>query len=143
MILWVDGAEVISDLRPRQTKAGIEIPIKVFSDAIHAEIKEPEVGGTIALCRGDLCVPIVPGSRRMVDGHAYVPLDIFGNAFGLQWTSNDKELRVNTKGIRKSEGLGIGQIAPGFTLPDMYTGEPVSSEAFRRRKSVFFMWASW
>lgn len=143
MVLTIDGVDVSSDLQPRRTEAGIEIPLEVFADAIHADVKELGDGGNIALCRDDLCVPIDAGLRRLIDGHEYVPLEVFGKAFGLLWTSTEKEIRVNTNGSRNSEGLGMGQIAPGFTLPDMYTGEPVSSDTFRRRKSVFFMWASW
>ena len=143
MVLWVDGVEYVSDLRPVRTEIGIEVPIRVFANAIQADVVGLEVDGNIALCRGDLCVPIDSSSRRKIDGNDYVPLEIFGEAFGLRWKSIEKELRVDTNGIPETAGLGFGQIAPSFTLPDMYSGEPVSSESFRSRKSVFFMWASW
>ncbi len=40
-------------------------------------------------------------------------------------------------------GLGIGQVPPSFTLPDLYTGEPISPSDFRGKKTAVFMWASW
>ena len=40
-------------------------------------------------------------------------------------------------------GLGIGQVPPAFTLPDLYTGELVSLGDFHGKKTAFFMWASW
>lgn len=143
LVLWVDGVEVASDPRPIRDDSGIQIPLEIFSEAIHATLQEIGVDGGIALCRGELCVPIDTGSRRDIGGIDYVSLDLFGEAFGLRWWETDEELRVETKGMRDMEGLDTGQVAPGFTLPDMYTGELVSSETFRGRKTLFFMWASW
>ncbi len=40
-------------------------------------------------------------------------------------------------------GLSIGQVPPAFTLPDLFTGEMISSSDFRGKKTAFFMWASW
>ena len=40
-------------------------------------------------------------------------------------------------------GLSIGQAPPEFTLPDLFTGEMISSGDFRGKKTAFFMWASW
>lgn len=40
-------------------------------------------------------------------------------------------------------GLGIGHAPPAFILPDLYTGEMISSSDFRGKKTAFFMWASW
>ena len=40
-------------------------------------------------------------------------------------------------------GLSIGHAPPAFTLPDLYTGEMISSSDFRGKKTAFFMWASW
>ena len=40
-------------------------------------------------------------------------------------------------------GLSIGHAPPAFILPDLYSGEMISSSDFRGKKTVFFMWASW
>ena len=40
-------------------------------------------------------------------------------------------------------GLSIGHMPPAFTLPDLYTGEMISSSDFLGKKTAFFMWASW
>lgn len=40
-------------------------------------------------------------------------------------------------------GLSIGHAPPAFTLPDLYSGELVSSSDFLSKKTAFFMWASW
>jgi hypothetical protein len=34
-------------------------------------------------------------------------------------------------------------VPPAFELPDLYTGELVSSASFVGRKTFFYMWASW
>lgn len=143
LVLFIDGIKIVSELKPMRSEIGIEVPLVAFAEAIHADITEQGVDGKIALCRGDLCVPIDSSSRRNIEGRDYVPLEAFGDAFGLRWKSSAKELRVDTNESHEVEGLGMGQIAPPFALPDMYSGEPVSSQAFRGRKSVFFMWASW
>ena len=39
--------------------------------------------------------------------------------------------------------LSIGHTPPAFTLPDLYSGEMISSSDFRGKKTAFFMWASW
>ena len=41
------------------------------------------------------------------------------------------------------DGQAAAMAPPGFTLPDLYTGEPVSAEDFRGKKAIFYMWASW
>ncbi len=40
-------------------------------------------------------------------------------------------------------GLSIGHVPPAFTLPDLFTGEMISSSDFLGKKTAFFMWASW
>ena len=40
-------------------------------------------------------------------------------------------------------GLSIGQVPPAFILPDLFTGEMISSSDFLGKKTAFFMWASW
>ena len=48
---------------------------------------------------------------------------------------------VSTNG--SANGLGFGETPPAFTLPDLYTGDPIASSDFLGRKVVFYMWASW
>ena len=45
--------------------------------------------------------------------------------------------------IPNDVGLSIGHAPPAFTLPDLYTGELISSSDFHGKNTVFFMWASW
>ncbi len=40
-------------------------------------------------------------------------------------------------------GLSIGHVPPAFTLPNLFTGEMISSSDFLGKKTAFFMWASW
>ena len=40
-------------------------------------------------------------------------------------------------------GLGIGDRPPGFTLPDLHAGDPISLEDYLGKKAVFYVWASW
>lgn len=139
----VDGEAVVSVLAPFRSGTAVLVPLDRFAEAVRAEVQDIGSGGNIALCRGDRCVPVEAGARREIDGSVYVDLAALGEALGLAWTMDEKELRVDTKEAQDSEEIGVGRKAPGFTLPDMFTGEPVSTESFLRRKTVFFMWASW
>ena len=143
LALQVDGLAVASEFEPLRTAAGILVPLDAFTVAIDAEAKEAGLDGSVALCRGDRCVPIDVDSLEEIGGCVYTLLERIGEALGLHWTVEGKELRVDTKEAQDSEEIGVGRKAPGFTLPDMFTGEPVSTESFLRRKTVFYMWASW
>jgi hypothetical protein len=79
---------------------------------------------------------------RKIDGKSYADLEVFGEALGLSWTEDEEALQVSA-GEARSPAIKAGQPAPSFTLPDMRTGKPVSTDFFRGRKAVFFMWASW
>ena len=64
---------------------------------------------------------------------------INGPAHILSGEESMKTLELGLNDI----GLSIGHAPPAFTLPDLYTGEMISSSDFRGKKAVFFMWASW
>lgn len=78
---------------------------------------------------------------------AFASPSAFAGPAGLGWTYDaaEKVLRIFTgMGSRSSEvGLGIGDLAPDFTLPDLYTGNLISLSDFRGQRTAFFMWASW
>ena len=37
----------------------------------------------------------------------------------------------------------VGDHAPDFTLPDLFTSQPISLHDFRGKKTIVFVWASW
>ena len=115
-----------------------------FCEAVGAEAKTLPGGGQLAVCKGDLCIPLNVGKTETVsiDEITYAPLTAFGEPLGLLWQTEADTLRV-TSGAGERTGLGIGDRPPDFTLPDLYTGEPVSLSDYRGKKAVFYMWASW
>ncbi len=47
------------------------------------------------------------------------------------------------EGLQDESGSGVGQVPPMFVLPDLFSGELVSSASFRGRKTFFYMWVLW
>ncbi len=64
---------------------------------------------------------------------------INGSAHTLSGEESVKTLEPELNDV----GLSIGHMPPAFTLPDLFTGEMISSGDFRGKKAAFFMWASW
>jgi hypothetical protein len=122
----------------------IYVPLDDFCSAVNAEAKILEENGPLAVCRDDLCIPLnVVGTEDTltVDGLLFGRLGAFGEPLGVSWTQNNGSLVVMTG--QMVAGLGIGNAPPAFTLPDMYSGVPVSSSDYMGKKTVFYMWASW
>ena len=64
---------------------------------------------------------------------------INGSAHTLSGEESVKTLEPELNDV----GLSIGHVPPAFTLPDLYSGEMISSSDFLGKKTAFFMWASW
>lgn len=92
------------------------------------------------MCRGDLCIALDASDLRMQG--PYLALAAIAEPLQLSWKLDGQNLKVG--GDNRSEpGIGLGQAPPAFSLPDLYTGELVSSTSFAGRKTFFYMWASW
>jgi hypothetical protein len=91
---------------------------------------------------GDICVQLQASDTRDVEGTPFGRLDAFDEPLGLSWTVNDGALSV----IRQASaitGFGVGDRPPRIELPDIATGQLVSSELYLKKPAVFYMWASW
>ncbi len=64
---------------------------------------------------------------------------INGSAHTLSGEESVKTLEPGLNDV----GLSIGHVPPAFILPDLYSGELISSSDFLGKKTAFFMWASW
>lgn len=139
--LRVDGRTV--DLVPPACLANgqLLVPVRSFSQAVGARVEELD-GGGLAVCQGELCVPLTGAEMVEVEGEMCTRLDDLGEALGLDWQVTGEILRVSGAG-REPRGLEIGQPAPDFELADLHTGELVSADDFRGKKAIFYMWASW
>ena len=138
----IDGNE--SDLIATQKGDDVYVALDHFCEQIDAEAKILESGGPLAVCREDLCIPLnVSGieDTMTVDGVLLGRLAAFGDPLGLSWTQNNGSLVVTSGQV--VAGLGIGNVPPSFTLPDLHSGAPVSVSDYRGKKTVFYMWASW
>ena len=107
-----------------------------------AEAKDLDGSGRLAVCKGDLCIPLSDEQTPSFDGEVYADLSAFGDALGLQWQLSDSVLTIITSEAAPI-GLAAGARPPAFALPDLYTGALVSSTDYAGRKTVFYLWASW
>jgi hypothetical protein len=137
--VYLDGQALALGPAAGQINGETWVPLHGFSRAVGAEVKE--VGGGLAVCREELCIPLAPEDQRVQEGQPYVRLAAIGSPLDLEWTLAPGRLRVRSAG--QAIGLGIGEVPPSFALPDLFTGEMVSSSAFRGKKAVFYLWASW
>ncbi len=141
----LDGQPVPLTPGPRLDRDNVLVPLYTFAEAVGAEAKTLDNNGPLAVCKEDLCIPLNTGEEVTVsiNGTLYAPLDAFGEPLGLRWQREDGVLRVTTAGKGEQSGLGMGSRPPEFTLPDLYSGDPVSTSDYRGKKTVFYMWASW
>lgn len=138
----IDGNEV--GLSATQRGDEVYVALDDFCKQIDAEAKVLEANGPLAVCREDLCIPLnVSGTEDTVTvgGVLLGRLAAFGEPLGLTWAQNNGSLVVTSGQV--VAGLGIGNTPPSFTLPDLYSGAPVSVSDYRGKKTVFYMWASW
>ena len=144
LALVVDGEEVVLSQSPRREPPGarVLVPVRAFSEALGAEVKEMDGNGSLAVCKADLCIPLSEEETLSLDGEVFAYLSAFGEELGLQWQLSDSTLRVATGG-RVVTGLAVGSRPPIIELPDLHTGVPVSSADYVGKKTVFYVWASW
>jgi hypothetical protein len=138
----LDGTEVGLSATLRGDE--VYVALDDFCKQIDAEAKVLEAGGALAVCREDLCIPLNVSDTEdtlTVAGVLFGRLTAFADPLGLVWTLNNGALEVTSGQV--VSGLGIGNVPPPFTLPDLYSGAPVSVSDYRGKKTVFYMWASW
>jgi len=140
--LHLDGRPAPLTPAPRLKDGEVLVPLHAFCKAVGAEAKALDGNGQLAVCKGDLCIPLKQAETVSIGGITYAPLTAFGEPLGLRWRTEADALQV-TSGAGGQVGLGIGARPPDFTLPDLYTGGPVSLSDYRGRKAVFYVWASW
>lgn len=141
---YIDDRPVSLTPAPRLKNGEVLVPLQAFSEAVGAEVKTLDGSGRLAICKGDLCIPLdVSGANAVsIGGVIYAPLAVFAGSLGLRWQMEDDALQVTSSAIDHI-GLGVGDYPPNFTLPDLYTGELVSLRDYRGKKAIFFIWATW
>lgn len=140
----VDGETVVG---PTALRDGEEVwvPLPAFCAAVDAVLKDTDGHGHWAVCDeegGDVCVLLADADLREVDGTPFGRLAAFAAPLEIGWSLNDGVL-VLTRGITSELGLGVGQLPPPFRLPDVDSGQLVSSDVYIDKPAVFYMWASW
>ncbi|NKB69917.1 MAG: hypothetical protein GKR89_22825 [Candidatus Latescibacteria bacterium] len=116
------------------------IPVHLFSAAVGAEAKVPAGLDQLAVCRGDLCIPL--GRTQKMEEVVYAPLEDVAAPLGVKGNVVGTTLVLDL-GLKEVEGLGVGDRPPSFALPDLYSGETIAVDDFTGKKTAFYMWASW
>jgi hypothetical protein len=143
LTLVIDGQQVALSQSPRQEGGDrVLVPVRAFSEALGAEAKKLDANGTLAVCKGDLCISLPEEETISIDGEVFAYLSAFGGELGLRWQLAGSTLRVST-GKRMATGMAVGSRPPVFELPDLHTGATVSSADFVGKKALFYVWASW
>ena len=120
------------------------VPLESFCQAVGVEIKMLDGLENTAVCCGDLCIPLNVGGAvdtTHIERIEYVYVDLLEDALNLRIQQASEVTMITTTETKR--GLKPGDMPPEFTLPDLFSGEPVASSDFVGRKTVFYMWASW
>jgi hypothetical protein len=140
--LTVEGVPVDGSVLEDENK--VLVPLDRFCEVVRAEVKVLDGLPYPAVCKGDLCIPLNAADVAdtvLVSGKTLVYLDALTEPLSLRvQTYTD---RIEVKMVDSTSGLGPGQKPPVITLPDLFTGESISSSDYLGRKVVFYMWASW
>jgi|TARA_B110000495_G_C22792770_1_gene463338 hypothetical protein len=137
LTVHIDGR--VTDITAEAIDEVIWLDAPSFAHAVGAEFKKLE-HGPWAVCRGDLCIALEASDLRLQG--PYMALAAIAKPLQLKWELALQTLEV-TGETSAEQGTGFGHIPPAFSLPDLHTGELVSSSSFSGRKTFFYMWASW
>ena len=142
--LTLNGRPVALDPGPRLDNGVVTVPLHGFTGILGAEAKRLEAEGPLVVCKGDLCIPLDEETEltTAAEGTLFALLSAFIEPLGYRWEVRGSVLALSDV-IEAEGGLGIGDRPPGFTLPDLYSGKPVSLGDHLGKKTVFYMWASW
>jgi len=137
----VDGR--VAKLDARIIEGAPWVASEVFARLLDVEFKKLD-GGPWAICRDDLCIALGEGDWREIDGAKWMALAAVAEPLQLDYSVENGILRLtNGAVVVSNSGFAVGQSPPAFSLPDLYTGERVSSASYRGKKTFFYMWASW
>jgi len=133
--LTLNGREVDLSPEPILRDGVVLVPLEPLSRQIGAEVEHLKDEGKVAVCKGDVCVPLRIGDEigdvTFINGAAYGPLSAF------------MALTEGAPKVSAKVGRGMNDLAYDFTLPDITTGQMVSLRDFRGVKTLVFCWASW
>ena len=138
MKIIIDGTDLPIEGRLRDGQ--LLAPLTGFVESLGAEVR-PAGPGQTTICRGDLCVLLADDDVAQSDGVDHVVVDHLSDALDFDIRIDGDTAMVISK--TGDHGLSPGDSPPEFALPDLFTGESVSSRAYLGRKVVFYMWASW
>jgi hypothetical protein len=120
------------------------VPLDLFAPLVSCVVK-PIDAGRQGICRegdAEICVPLLDGDTRSIDGILFGRLRAFAAALELQWhLCDDDALQVGH--VAAASGLSIGDRPPEIRLPEDGSTDIVSSEDVIGKPAVFYMWASW
>lgn len=144
-ILRIDGDPAHLSPPPLIRNDRVWGPLEALCTEIGAYTDESTEKDRLLVCQDDRCVPLKRGENTMVvDDEIYVPLDLITTPLGLTYEYTDAGIHTSMQETQYRENaVTVGEEAPTFTLPDVRTGESISLEAYRGKKTLVFAWASW
>lgn len=144
-ILVIDGNPVRVSPSPLTRNDIIWVPLEALCTEIGAYTEVVAEKDRLLVCQGDRCVPLKRGENTMVvDDVTYAPLDSIATPLGLTYEHTDAGSANVPQDLPPQEASPtVGAKAPIFTLPDVRTGEMISLEEYRGKKTLVFAWASW
>ena len=140
LAFFLNGLALSLNPAPQVQGDQVAVPAEAFCALVGAELKD--VDGQLAVCRGQLCVPLNQHQLKEVGQTLFVDLDHLAEPLGLSWDLTAEALRVEQTGAAPI-GLGAGSPPPAFALPALAGGPPLGPRSFIGKKAVFYMWASW
>ena len=146
--IYMTGEENISGVRAVIEDGSVFISLDDISERLG--IISKDIGeGMVGLCKGDLCVPVQlnnEGDARRDSGVLMINADLIAATLNLraEWLIMGKALHfVPLDPLMPDEALKAGDVVPDFALPSITDSKMVSFSAFRGKRVLLFLWASW
>lgn len=125
------------------------LPLHAVVEALGGHVTPlPERRGLI-VCTEKSCMPFTGKYLRGEGSAALAPARRLARALAAEVNWNPERRKVSlqrgdglSSGEGPGQGLSPGSLVPEVTLADL-DGKPISLGAFRGKKTLLYMWASW
>lgn len=141
----IEGRKLAAKTPAQNLGSEVWVPVHPITRALGGHIQSLPGGKGLLICTEKSCTPLRPEQLRGKGTQTLAPARLVGQALGVAVTWDEQRRSVSLhQGISTADGDGlrVGAYLPEITLPDL-EGKPVSLAAFRGKKLLLYMWASW